>query len=84
MNFEEYAAKAEVLVPASVPVPRGKLCATRGRGRVGLRRKSDPAWSRRRCRPANAAKPAASQGRQRRRKPNPWRRPILGMSIDGL
>jgi succinyl-CoA synthetase beta subunit len=28
MNFEEYAAKAKVLEPASIPVPRGKLCRT--------------------------------------------------------
>jgi succinyl-CoA synthetase beta subunit len=28
MNFEEYAAKAKVLAPAGVPVPRGKLCST--------------------------------------------------------
>jgi succinyl-CoA synthetase beta subunit len=28
MNFEEYAAKAKVLAPAAVPVPRGKLCGT--------------------------------------------------------
>jgi succinyl-CoA synthetase beta subunit len=28
MNFEEHAAKAKVLAPASVPVPRGKLCHT--------------------------------------------------------
>ena len=28
MNFEEHAAKAKVLVPASIPVPRGRLCAT--------------------------------------------------------
>jgi succinyl-CoA synthetase beta subunit len=28
MNFEEYAAKARVLAPAAVPVPRGKLCGT--------------------------------------------------------
>jgi succinyl-CoA synthetase beta subunit len=28
MNFEEYAAKAKVLAPAGVPVPRGKLCAS--------------------------------------------------------
>lgn len=26
MNFEEHAAKAKVLVPAGVPVPRGRLC----------------------------------------------------------
>src|SRR5271169_3777580 len=30
MNFEEHAAKAKVLTPAGVPVPRGKLCATPG------------------------------------------------------
>ena len=28
MNFEEHVAKAKVLAPASVPVPRGKLCVT--------------------------------------------------------
>src|SRR5580704_6355375 len=28
MNFVEYAAKAKVLAPAGVPVPRGTLCAT--------------------------------------------------------
>ena len=28
MNFEEHVAKAKVLVPASIPVPRGKLCLT--------------------------------------------------------
>jgi succinyl-CoA synthetase beta subunit len=28
MNFEEHVAKAKVLVPASVPVPRGTLCVT--------------------------------------------------------
>jgi succinyl-CoA synthetase beta subunit len=28
MNFEEHVAKARVLVPASVPVPRGKLCVS--------------------------------------------------------
>ncbi|MFZ1923909.1 MAG: ATP-grasp domain-containing protein [Xanthobacteraceae bacterium] len=28
MNFEEHAAKAKVLAPASIPVPRGKLCVT--------------------------------------------------------
>jgi succinyl-CoA synthetase beta subunit len=28
MNFEEHVAKAKVLVPASVPVPRGRLCVT--------------------------------------------------------
>lgn len=28
MNFEEHVAKANVLVPASVPVPRGRLCVT--------------------------------------------------------
>jgi len=26
MNFEEHAAKAQVLGPASIPVPRGRLC----------------------------------------------------------
>jgi succinyl-CoA synthetase beta subunit len=26
MNFEEHAAKAQVLAPASIPVPRGRLC----------------------------------------------------------
>ena len=26
MNFEEHAAKALVLEPASIPVPRGILC----------------------------------------------------------
>ncbi len=26
MNFEEHAAKAKVLSPASIPVPRGRLC----------------------------------------------------------
>jgi succinyl-CoA synthetase beta subunit len=28
MNFEEHVAKAKVLVPASIAVPRGRLCAT--------------------------------------------------------
>ena len=28
MNFEEHVAKAKVLAPASIPVPRGKLCVT--------------------------------------------------------
>ena len=28
MNFEEHVAKAKVLVPASIAVPRGKLCHT--------------------------------------------------------
>jgi succinyl-CoA synthetase beta subunit len=28
MNFEEHVAKAKVLVPASIAVPRGKLCNT--------------------------------------------------------
>jgi succinyl-CoA synthetase beta subunit len=28
MNFAEYAAKAKVLAPAAVPVPRGRLCAS--------------------------------------------------------
>src|SRR5271155_4631901 len=28
MNFEEYDAKAKVLAPAAVPVPRGIVCAT--------------------------------------------------------
>ncbi len=28
MNFEEYVAKAKVLAPASISVPRGKLCVT--------------------------------------------------------
>ena len=28
MNFEEHVAKAKVLVPASIAVPRGKLCVT--------------------------------------------------------
>jgi succinyl-CoA synthetase beta subunit len=28
MNFEEHAAKAKVLVPASIAVPRGRLCVT--------------------------------------------------------
>jgi succinyl-CoA synthetase beta subunit len=28
MNFEEHAAKERVLVPASVPVPRGRLCVS--------------------------------------------------------
>jgi succinyl-CoA synthetase beta subunit len=28
MNFEEHAAKAKVLAPAAVPVPRGRLCRT--------------------------------------------------------
>ncbi|ARP99269.1 succinate--CoA ligase subunit beta [Pseudorhodoplanes sinuspersici] len=28
MNFEEYAAKKEVLMPAGVPIPRGRLCKT--------------------------------------------------------
>ncbi len=28
MNFEEYAAKEEVLTPAGVPIPRGYLCKT--------------------------------------------------------
>ncbi len=28
MNFEEHVAKARVLAPASIPVPRGKLCVT--------------------------------------------------------
>ena len=28
MNFEEHVAKAKVLAPASIAVPRGKLCAT--------------------------------------------------------
>ncbi|MFZ0722334.1 MAG: ATP-grasp domain-containing protein, partial [Xanthobacteraceae bacterium] len=28
MNFEEHGAKAKVLVPASIAVPRGKLCHT--------------------------------------------------------
>ena len=28
MNFEEHAAKAKVLAPASIPEPRGKLCVT--------------------------------------------------------
>jgi succinyl-CoA synthetase beta subunit len=28
MNFEEHAAKAKVLAPASIPVPRGRLCVT--------------------------------------------------------
>jgi succinyl-CoA synthetase beta subunit len=30
MNFEERVAKAKVLAPASVPVPRGKLCVAPG------------------------------------------------------
>jgi len=28
MNFEEHVAKAKALMPASIPVPRGKLCVT--------------------------------------------------------
>jgi len=28
MNFEEHAAKAKVLVPAAVPVPRGTICCS--------------------------------------------------------
>lgn len=36
MNFEEYAAKAKILVPASVPVPRGRLCATIAEARAAF------------------------------------------------
>lgn len=34
MNFEEHAAKAKLLVPASIPVPRGKLCTTVAQARA--------------------------------------------------
>jgi succinyl-CoA synthetase beta subunit len=34
MNFEEHAAKAKVLIPAGVPVPRGKLCGSLAEARA--------------------------------------------------
>jgi succinyl-CoA synthetase beta subunit len=36
MNFEECIAKAKVLVPASIPVPRGKLCTTIAEARAAF------------------------------------------------
>jgi len=36
MNFEEHAAKAKVLVPASIPVPHGKLCITIAEARAAF------------------------------------------------
>ena len=80
MNFEEHAAKSLVLAPAGIPMPRGILCVERARKPPGGRARSAPAWSRRRCRPANAARPAASSWPTRRRKPSRWPRQILGMT----
>jgi len=36
MNFEEHVAKAKVLVPASIGVPRGKLCAALAEARAAF------------------------------------------------
>ena len=63
MNLEEYAAKRHVLRRPAVPMPRGVVCSTPEEASARRRAGSDLAWSRRRCRPASAANPAASRWR---------------------
>jgi succinyl-CoA synthetase beta subunit len=82
MNFEEHAAKAKVLVPAGIPVPRAKLCLTPQEAEAAFAeigpcvvKAQVPAGKRGKAggiRPADTAAEAASVARA-----------ILGMSIDG-
>ena len=71
MNFEEHAAKSLILAPAGIAVPRGMLCTSAAEAAKAAAR-SALAWSRRRCRPANAARPAASSSPTRRKRPSRW------------
>jgi succinyl-CoA synthetase beta subunit len=82
MNFEEYAAKAKVLAPAGVPVPRGKLCSAPDEAKSAFReigpcviKAQVPTGKRGKAggiRKADSAAEAAAASAA-----------ILGMSIDG-
>ncbi len=82
MNFEEHAAKADVLTPAGIAVPRGRLClspdaAAAAFAEIGpcVVKAQVPAGKRGKAggiRPADTAAEASSAARA-----------ILGMSIDG-
>ena len=83
MNFLEHVAKARVLAPAGIPIPRGRLCETPEAAAPGLRRGRSLRGQ------GAGADRQARQGRRHQAGPSTAdearevTRRILGMTIDG-
>src|SRR5271156_1634357 len=82
MNFEEHAAKAKVLTPAGVPVPRGKLCATPGEAEAASAA-IGPCVAKAQVPPGKRGKAGGIRKADSAAEAAAAAQAILGMSIDG-
>ena len=82
MNLHEYQSK-KIFADYGIPVPQGAVAAHRRRGGGGGRSASAArcGWSRRRCTPAAAARPAASSWRATPRRCAPRPTQMLGTRL---